>query len=256
MRARNRVEIGFCTDAPGYVGWRNRFFGFWAPWKFKNTVSAASATRRDGIGMTRVPAWLGICDLSVKCWRMVACISFIPGHHDLIQPSPSGRPLSFSLSLFSGTTGGIYPHYIYGKDKAQLPFSSLVFYSLCFQVPVGAGGGLGRNYSYKRCLGGFNKNGYNRFRSRPLQYTVYEYKYLKVLHQTIYEKHLSLNCLADHLEKDFILSKQLVTVGLLVPAQYQLSNTCICNRCALHLNSHDYIIQYIVLYSTYMGAYF
>jgi hypothetical protein len=54
-------------------------------------------------------------------------------------------------------------------------------------------------------------------------YTVYcirvqVFEGMKVLHQTIYEKHLSLNCLADHLEKDFILSKQLVTVGLLVPA--------------------------------------
>ncbi len=116
---------------------------------------------------------------------------------------------------------------------------------------MGAGGGLGRNYSYKRCLGGFNKNGYNLFRSHPLLYSCYEYKYLKVLRQTIYEEHLSLNCLAYHLEKDFTLSKQLVTVGLLVPAQYQLSNPCISNRCALHLNSHDYIIQYMLSYTVY-----
>jgi hypothetical protein len=77
----------------------------------------------------------------------------------------------------------------------------------------------------------------------------YEYKYLKVLRQTILRRTplmiILLNGLADHLEKGFILSKQLVTVGLLVPAHCQLSNTCICNRCAVHLNSHDYIIQYI-----------
>jgi hypothetical protein len=75
-------------------------------------------------------------------------------------------------------------------------------------------------------------------------YSCYEYKYLKVLRRTILRRTplmiVLLNCLADHLEKDFTLSKQLVTaVGLLVPAHCQLSNTCICNRCALHLNSHD-----------------
>jgi hypothetical protein len=86
-----------------------------------------------------------------------------------ISLTHQGHLLSLSLSLFSVTTGGVYPHYIYGKDKAQLPFSSLFFSSLCFQVPVGAGGGLGGNYSYKRCLGGFNKNGYNLFRSHPLK---------------------------------------------------------------------------------------
>jgi hypothetical protein len=83
-------------------------------------------------------------------------------------------------------------------------------------------------------------------------YSKYKYEYLKVLRRTIYEEHLSLNCLADHLEKDFTLSKQLVVnVGLPVPAHCQLSNKCICNRCALHLNSHNYIIQYmyIILYS-------
>ncbi len=113
--------------------------------------------------------------------------------------------------------------------------------------------GLGRNYSYKRCLGGFNKNGYILFRSHPLLYSCYEYKYLKVLRRTILRRTplmiILLNCLAGNLENDFILSKQLVTVGLLVPAHCQLSNTCICNRCALHLNSHDYIIQFIILYT-------
>jgi hypothetical protein len=39
-----------------------------------------------------------------------------------------------------------------------------------------------------------------------------------------------LNCLADNLEEYFTISKQLVTVGLLVPAHCQLSNTCICNK--------------------------
>jgi hypothetical protein len=86
-------------------------------------------------------------------------------------------------------------------------------------------------------------------------YSKYKYEYLKVLRRTILRKPplmiLQLNCLADNLEKDFTISKHLVTVGLLVPAHCQLSNTCICNRCAVHLNSHDYIIMYILSYTVY-----
>ncbi len=158
------------------------------------------------------------------CWA--ALRSF---HHDKsafpVWASSRIQPLSIST-----TKGGIYPHHRYGKDKAQLPFSSLVSSSLCGS----RWGIIGWNYSYKRCLGGFNKNGYNLFRSHPLLYSCYEYKYLKVLRRTILRRTppmiILLNCLADHLEKDFTISKQLVTVGLLVPAHCQLSNTCICNR--------------------------
>ncbi len=57
MRARNRVGI-----ALSYRPARLHRLA-----KFKNTVSAAAATRGMVYRMTRVTAWLVICHLSVEC---------------------------------------------------------------------------------------------------------------------------------------------------------------------------------------------
>ncbi len=121
-------------------------------------------------------------------------------------------------------------------------------------MPVRASGGLGRNYSYKRCLGGFNKNGYNLFPSHPLQ--LIRVQVFEGPSSNYFTKnHLSWSYYSIALQiiwkRTLFLSKQLVTVGLLVPAHCQLSNACICNRCAMHLNSQDYIIQYILSYTVY-----
>jgi hypothetical protein len=86
-------------------------------------------------------------------------------HHVLNQPSPLGILYHKASLYFSHYRRDLPPLQIRKRQGPAALFLSGLFFSLF----SGACGGLGRNYSYKRCLRGFNKNGYNLFPSHPLQ---------------------------------------------------------------------------------------